>query len=453
LAASSESGGAYAWEGRGRINLETTMARFGAFCFPGSGHINPMTALAHALERCGHSVVIFGIPDTGPRIRAAGIEFHAIGESDFPLGTLKALDDRLGELSGLAAFRFTVERVRNTGRMVLRDAPSAIREARIDALLVDETDVSGTVAEHLGIPFVSIAIVPPILDDNRIPPFFFAWQAGQDRLSRFRNYLGRKLARWIGAPILNMLNQQRIEWGLKPFRRTGDSLSRIAQIAQMPSAFEFESAPRSEILHYTGPWVDAKQRPPVDFPWQRLDGRPLAYASLGTLQNGADSVFRTIAEACAQLPVQLVMSLGGGLEPERFGNLPGDPLVVPFAPQLELIKRARVVITHAGINTALESLAEGVPFVAIPIGNDQPGVAARAVARGVAVMVPQRRLTASRLRRAVQTLLEDDGHRLRAQQFARAINQINGPALAAEIIEQSLQLTAVSVSARGSVDK
>ena len=51
------------------------MARLGAFCFPGSGHINPMTALCRALEDRGHSVVMFGIPDVGERVRAAGIEF------------------------------------------------------------------------------------------------------------------------------------------------------------------------------------------------------------------------------------------------------------------------------------------------------------------------------------------------------------------------------------------
>ena len=71
-----------------------------------------------------------------------------------------------------------------------------------------------------------------------------------------------------------------------------------------------------------------------------------------------------------------VISLGGGLDPVRLGQLPGDPIVVSYAPQLEVVKRAALVITHAGLNTVLESLAEGVPLVAIPLGNDQPGVAA-----------------------------------------------------------------------------
>jgi zeaxanthin glucosyltransferase len=426
------------------------MARLGAFCFPGSGHINPMTALCRALEMRGHSVVLFGIADTEQRVRAAGIEFFQIGAKDYPPGTLKALDDRLGQLSGMAAMRFTLDRVKNTARMTFRDSPSAIREARLDALLIDETDMSGTVAEHLGIPFVSIAIVPPFLDDDGVPPFYFGWPAGWDWLSRFRNRMARHLLTMMTKPFAKLLNAQRAEWGLKPVLRPTDSLSRIAQVAQLPRALEFESARRLDILHYTGPWVNAAQRPPVAFPWERLEeearGRPLVFASLGTLQNGMEPVFRTIAEACAGLPMQLVLSLGGGMEAEQLGKLAGDPLVVRFAPQLELIKRAQVVITHAGINTALETMREGVPLVMIPLGNDQPGVAARVAARGAGVVVPRGKLNADRLRRAAQLVLDEPSYRERAQELGRTLREIDGPAMAAEIIESALALRATAAS-------
>src|SRR6266436_2089152 len=125
------------------------MARIGAFCFPGTGHINPMTALARRMQQRGHEVVIFGIADTEARVRAASVEFHRVGESDYPLGTLQKLDQRLGELKGLATFRFTVERVKNTARMILRDGPEAVHNANLDAMLIDEADMGGTVAEHL----------------------------------------------------------------------------------------------------------------------------------------------------------------------------------------------------------------------------------------------------------------------------------------------------------------
>src|SRR3984893_12768178 len=117
------------------------MAIVGAFCFPGTGHLNPMTALARRLQQRGHKVVIFGIADTESRVRSAGIDFQLIGAADYPLGTLQKLDQRLGELNGLATFRFTVERVKDTARMVLRDGPEAVRNANLDALLIHAADM------------------------------------------------------------------------------------------------------------------------------------------------------------------------------------------------------------------------------------------------------------------------------------------------------------------------
>jgi hypothetical protein len=95
------------------------------------------------------------------------------------------------------------------------------------------------------------------------------------------------------------------------------------------------------------------------------------------VQNGVEQVFRLVAEACAGLPIQPVISLGGGLSEESLGALPGSPLVVRYAPQLELLKLAALTIFHGGLNTALESLAHGVPMVALPVTIDQPGVGAR----------------------------------------------------------------------------
>src|ERR1700685_3586681 len=206
------------------------MARFGAFCFPGTGHLNPMTALAHSLQLRGHEVVIFGIADTEAGVRAAGIGFHQIGAEDYPPGTLKMLDEQLARLKGIAAFRFTLERVRNSTRMILRDGPEAVRTADVEALLVDEAEFAGNVADHLGLPWISIALIPPLLFDDRFPPFWFGWAAGQDRVSRMRNRLAIALLLGIAAPFFREMNKQRRAWGLKPFKRSEDALSQLAQI-------------------------------------------------------------------------------------------------------------------------------------------------------------------------------------------------------------------------------
>jgi MGT family glycosyltransferase len=416
------------------------MARIGVFCFPGTGHINPMTALARTLERRGHSVVIYGIADTEARIRAAGIEFMQIGAVDYPLGTLRHLDEHLGRLKGLATFKFTVERVRKTARMILRDGPDAVRRSGAEVLLVDEADMGGTVAEYLGLPFVSIAMFPPMIRDARIPAFCFSWQAGDTWWIRVRNTLGFRMLSRVASPIHKLVNAQRRAWGLEPCRHAVEFLSPVAQIAQLPAALEFDVPGLPDYVHYTGPFVDQQQRPAVPFPWEKLDGRQLVYASLGTMQNGAEWIFRTIAEACARLPVQLVISLGGGLAPERLGTLPGAPIVVSYAPQLELVKKAAVVITHAGLNTVLESLAEGVPLVCIPLGNDQPGVAARVAARGAGLVVERSKLSAKRLRSALAEVLGESRYRDSAARLRDAMRRVDGLNRAADVIEESLRL-------------
>jgi len=417
------------------------MAKFGAFCFPGTGHLNPMTALAHSLQMRGHQVVIFGIADTEARVRAAGIDFHCIGREDFPPGSLDQLDERLAGLHGLAALRLTLERVRNSARMVLRDGPEAVRSAKVDALLVDEAEFAGNVADHLELPWISIALIPPLLPDDRFPPFWFGWPGGQGWLSRLRNWVAIHALLRLASPIFRDVNEQRIAWGLQPYARPEDGLSPLAQVTQLPEALEFKlRGDKPPGLHYTGPFVHARQRPAVDFPWDRLDGRPLIYASLGTLQNGQEGIFKTIAESCAGLDAQLLISLGGGLNAQRLGPLPGNPLVVHFAPQLEILKRAVLVITHAGLNTVLESLSEGVPMVAIPLGNDQPGVAARLKARGAGVVVPRGRLSVARLRAAVRLVMQDRSYRDAARALQAVIRQVNGPELAADVIEEVLKL-------------
>jgi zeaxanthin glucosyltransferase len=420
------------------------MARFGAFCFAATGHLNPMTALARSLEMRGHEVVLFGIADTEARVRAAGIKFCQIGAEEYPFGSLEKLDERMARLRGLAALRFTLARVRNSARMVLRDGPRAVQAAGVDALLVDEADFAGNVADYLGLPWISIALLPPLIQDDRFPPFWFGWAAGKDPLSRLRNRLAIRLLVRMASPIFADVNQQRRAWGLQPQDSPVDALSPLAQITQLPEALEFPiRGERPAGLYYTGPFVHPRQRPAVEFPWERLDGRPLIYASLGTFQNGSETIFRTIAEACAGLDAQLLISLGGGLDPAKLGKLAGGPLVVSFAPQLEILKRAALVITHAGVNTVLESLSEGVPLVAVPLGNDQPGVAARLKARGAGVVVSRHRLNPARLRKAVTLVLQERRYREAAQDLQRAIRQMDGPGRAAVLIEQLLKLGSI----------
>jgi MGT family glycosyltransferase len=132
----------------------------------------------------------------------------------------------------------------------------------------------------------------------------------------------------------------------------------------------------------------------------------------------------------------LVISLGGGASADAIGELPGSPVVVPFAPQLQLLRRAALCVTHAGLNTALESLACGVPMVAIPVTNDQPGVAARVAWTGAGEMVRLKGLKVDQLRGAVERVLAGGAYAANARRLRDAIAKCGRVEGAADAVEE-----------------
>ena len=156
--------------------------------------------------------------------------------------------------------------------------------------------------------------------------------------------------------------------------------------------------------------------------------------------NGIGDVYRIIAAAAAkQKGFQLVLSMGERIRKEEVGLLPNNSIVVRHAPQLELLKRAAVCVTHAGLNTVLESLAQGVPQVAIPMNVDQPGVAARIAEKKTGQFIPFKDLSESRLTLLLDEVLHDSIYRDNARRFQKIIVGTDGLSRAASLLENALQ--------------
>lgn len=403
------------------------------------GHLNPMTTLGRELARRGHQVTLVARPDGEAKASAAGLGFAAIGTAEFPKGTIGAQARRLGEMTSWEALRYTVDMMRRAAEVALRDLPGVIRSAGIEALLVDQVNpAAGTTAEIAGLPFVKVCNALALNRDPGCPPAVLPWRYRSGPMGRLRNQIGNGFLYRVAAPVRNAINAHRTRHGLAP-RLGEESPAFLAEIAQQPAFFDFPRSRPEPRLHFTGPW-HAKTGE-ISFPWQRLDGRPLIYASLGTLQNRLAGMFTTIAEAVAPLNAQLVISLGAADQDAAAvaAQCPGQPIVVPVAPQLSLLEKATLTITHAGLNTALESLTRGVPMVAIPITNDQPGVARRLEWLGLAKVVLPRQLTASRLRRAVSHILGNSSYRTQAQKRAGEIAKTDGVTMAADIVEEAFR--------------
>jgi len=414
------------------------MPHLGLICPELSGHLNPMTTLGGELKRRGYRVSLIARPDARVKTESAGLEFLSVGERDFPAGSMASTTAQLGQLGGLSAIRFTAELLRRAAVTILEDAPGVIAAARIDALLVDQVTSAGdTVAEMLGLPFVTVCNALALNPDPAIPPAVTPWRYRRGWIWRVRNAFGDAVFRWLAKPILREINARRLRHGLPRVAGRVLKSASLAQIAQQPAFFDYPRERLPHCFHYTGPWHAVERGDTVEFPWQKLDGRPLIYASMGTLQNRQRSIFETIAAACANLDAQLVLSLGSRNQ-ELEADIAGAPIVVPFAPQLELLRRATLTITHAGLNIALESLTQGVPMIAIPIANDQPGVASRLEWLGVAAVVPPARLSVPRLRACVGRMLSEPRYRAKAQYWKGKIARADGLAQAANIVEQAI---------------
>lgn len=413
------------------------MAHLGIICPPGVSHLNSMTAFGYELKQRGHQVTLVGVYEAQAQTEAAGLQFWPIGQTEFPLGSTSQALEKLGQLSGVAAVRYTFQLIRNGAAMVLREAPAAIRQAGIDALLVDQASPEGgTVADYLGLPFISVCNALLLNREPKVPPPFTDWGYNPAWWAQLRNQATYTAISLIAQPIRQVLEDYRREWKLPPFRSPNDAFSKLAQISQSPPEFEFPREALANCVHFTGPFHNPVTRSPVPFPYDRLTGQPLIYASLGTIQNRAIPIFEKIAEACVGLDAQLVISLGGGADIDALPPLAGQPLVVRYAPQLELLKRTALMITHAGMNTAMECLNQGVPMVAIPITNDQPGVAARIAWTGAGEFVPVSGLSVPRLRSAIQQVLTEPTYRQNALRLQAAIQRSGGAKRAADIVEQ-----------------
>ncbi len=411
------------------------MPNLGIVCPPIPGHLHPLAVLGRVLQSRGHRVMVLGVPSLRSRVEREGLEFRGLGpDSD----DLAAMIDRLGRMEGLGSLRFAVQGACRLANLICTYAPEAVRAEGIDLLLVDQNEpAGGSVAEHLGVPFLSVCPSLPLNREPGIPPPFVPWGYAAGWLGRFRNRLGNAASDRLIAPIQKVLNGFRSGWGLPILRSPDDSFSKLGQLCQMPREFDFPREHLPANFHYLGPFIGSLVSE-IPFPFERLGARPLVYASLGTLQSGAGNYFQRFAEACTPLDVQLVMATADAEASE--GKYPGDPIVVSYVPQMELLRRASLTITHGGLNTVMQSLACGVPMIALPMTHDQPAIASRLARTGAGVVIAPKQASAERLRASIQDVLADPRYRDAAAGLRDAIVRAGGVDRAADIVEQCLEV-------------
>ena len=405
--------------------------KLGFICLNLPGHLNPMTALARQLQARNHEVVFLYSSGAG------GLPFVPAPEKDHINENRTEQSKRHGE----DALRSGVRLVLAQTETILKSLPEIVRTNGVDALVLDNVQFYAELGPmQLGMPYVNVANGLHWDYSGYTPLCVYGWPHETTPAALARNREG--VAKW--ADLFQSVNRGirahaesvglKIDWS-----DLSSTISPWASISQTPRAFDFESSHWPSQFYHTGPFHDGRGRERVDFPWERLTGEPLIYAAMGTILNGRVDIFQTIVAAVAKYKnLQLVLSIGDQVDPRQIGPVPKNAIIVKRAPQLDLLKQASVCITHAGLNTVLESLAQGVPQVAIPITYDQPGVAARIAHKQTGVVTSLDKLTPDHLASLLKEVLSETTYRENTRELQKAIADANGLSVAADLIEKSL---------------
>lgn len=416
------------------FEVSKKVAIIGILCWPAPSHIFAIFPLGKELIANGHDVIVIGIADLAEPAKLVGLKFHCVFAEEIKTGAIKRQLRRKGSLRRITLLRMTYSDTYYAD-LVLRDIPSVVSELGIDLLIVDQNQwEGGSVADVCGIPFVTIATdIPQFVDDN-IPPIIFGWKYRPTPFGRFRNRLGYKLFFALSKPLRKRIADFRRENHLPAHKNLDDFLSPYAVISQLPEDFDFPRRPPRQSLHYTGPFHSPESRPPASFPFERLDGKPIVYCSFGSILSQREWVFELIGKACMDLDVQLVIALGDVHSELDTGMLPKSCVVVPFAPQLEILRLASLIICHGGVNSVVEALKNGVPIIAIPMANDAYASAARVAYSNAGRRIGLTQISVGRIRREVRRILNDPRYRQNAQRLQDSIRRAGGVQRAANVI-------------------
>lgn len=422
--------------------------------FHWAADMNATFALARKLQNRGHRVYYATIPDTEERIRAQGFEWVPAFREVFPKGELSRQD--AAEAQGLA---YGVEQFRNRVRGMcdlLRkgEINRATREIKPDLLAVSSgMPWLGIAAPSSGIPFIQFSSTLISVQDSCVPPFRTSMIPANSLRSRLKiAYTWKKLflrrrLRNKAWDISGELKQLARDCGF-PVSKIDLSVETwprllLPELVFCPPEFDFPRRKTPACALFVEASIDL-QRKETAFPWSRLqEGKPIILCALGSLvtvraTSQAARFFQMLLDAISQRPsIQAVIAIGSALKPESF-NCPENALLVPYVPQLELLKKCAAMIGHGGISSVKEAIFMGVPMLLIPYAYDEPGNAARVVYHGLGLRLDHEQVSPATLGSSMDRLLNDGSFLANARRMSQKFIELEQRSPACEIIDKML---------------
>lgn len=401
------------------------------------GHLLPTFKLAKRLAARGHRVHYMGLADAADLVRSQGFELTPILGNVFPRGTMHGSSKAGAQGTAAAVQNLQVSEIydRYLGSLAADPGLDAvIRGLAPDLLLVNSVYAMNALVLHLRFD------VPAVLLTSWLRSFPKA-----DLCTRIEEMLMQLQS---SSPQIFALFKR----SAPQARRLRDITGRVLEMRELilcPAELDLPQAARTEPeVYHIEPSVDLERRESGDFPWERLDAdRRLLYCSMGSQGHvvGREKVtrfLRAVAEAAAGLDGwQLVLSTGGMVEPGDLPGLPGLPenaIATRWVPQLGLLARASLMITHAGLGTVKECIFHGVPMLAFPMANDQPENAPRIVHHRLGLAGDMATVTAAEIRQLVERAGGEPEFRANAERMGRRFREIEESGVGVRRIEEVL---------------
>jgi len=384
------------------------------------GHLNPLVGVAQWLMHDGHQVGWMTVPEPADQLEGLGIEVVAL------LGAPPAPPLVMG---GEALARLVLDEpaLRGWIRALLLDAVpdqiepvrDAMHSFRPDVVALDGMVYQGVLAAHLErIPWAGVSSALTLLEPPEVDSALMRHvrALAEDRRALFARY------------------------GLEADFRTCECLSPRLNVVFATEALVGSDARVPPATVLVGPSAPRASRGDESlFPWEKLrcPERPLVYVSFGSQIYWQPEILRLLAEAAEPLGIQLVISAGALAEGNFPASLPGDTIVVPYAPQLALLERAGALVSHGGANSVMEAMRDGVPVVQVPICNDQFVQAHFLAKAGAGIVLDRETLSVEGCRRALRQALDPAGRlRATARRIRDSYRQRDGAREAARRIAQ-----------------
>jgi len=289
-------------------------------------------------------------------------------------------------------------------------------------------------AEACGIPTVSLVHTVAVIPLEGLPPIPYGLPPARGLPGRLRDTFLRAARERVLRRWLDVLNDARASYELTSLATVYDQWFRAQRLLILPSAtFDFHASRLPENVRYVGPpFWEVPADTPMDLP--EPSQAPLVLASLSTTYQAEGRYLRVLIAALGSLPVQAVVTTGAGYDATDFAPLPGNVVVRPYVPHGPLLDRAAVMVTHSGHGSVMSAFAHGVPLLCVPFARDQRDIALRAVATGAAVRLRPTGLTARKLSRAIEQILERPGYRQAARRIKASLASEDGASDAAREI-------------------